>query len=250
MKKFLLAGVAVIALASSVSAADLGVPGVPIATAVMVPTFSWTGFYAGAHVGYGWGRSRAELVFAPANVVDGSGNVDPKGIFGGLHVGYNYQTGNLVLGLEADANLSSVGGRVTVSDPAGVPRPPNSVTSRLTWNGSARVRLGYAIDRLMPFVTGGVALGEYRVTPNYVVSGTLPESSTHVGWTLGAGMEYALAANWTARVEYRYTDYGRKRYPIPTDPNEETRINLTTHDVRLGVSYLFSTGGGPVVARY
>jgi outer membrane immunogenic protein len=106
----------------------------------------------------------------------------------------------------------------------------------LEWFGSARLRAGYAFDRFLPFVTGGVAIGRYSGTEN----GTLENSENMVGWTAGAGLEYAVTDNLIARVEYRYSDYGRKSQPAPFSfEGQQARLDLTTNDVRVGLSYKF-----------
>jgi outer membrane immunogenic protein len=251
MKTLLLATSTLVAFATGARAADLGAPRSPVAAAHVAPAFTWTGVYLGAQAGHAWGRSTGGAYFIANGATDVDRRLDPKGLFGGLHAGYNHQINGIVLGAEIDANIADIRGDTgPLFFPGGAIAPNNFGKSRLGWTASARARLGVAVDRVLPYLTGGVAMGGYNFTPTYANAGALPVSSTQVGWTLGAGVEYAIASNWTARAEYRYTDYGRKAYAVPGFAAEQTRVDLRTHQVQLGVSYLFSTGGGAIVARY
>ena len=122
----------------------------------------------------------------------------------------------------------------------GIPIPSNKMSSEMTWRGSVRARAGYAVDRFLPFVTAGIAFGRYELTPNYALTGPLPDSTVHVGPTLGLGVEYALTDRLNTRIEYRYTDFGDANYKIPGFGGFfESRTELKTHDIKLGLSYKF-----------
>ena len=124
-------------------------------------------------------------------------------------------------------------------------------TVRSGVQGSVRARAGYAFDRLLPYVTGGVAFGSFYTdaqlfgtdldgVTNFAASGT--NSATRVGWTLGAGLEYAINNHWSARGEYRYTDFGH--LAISTDPSAIDAVfavdrQLDQHQVQVGFSYKF-----------
>ena len=152
-----------------------------------MPAYNWTGFYFGINGGGAFGSSTWDST--------GSRNVS-GGLVGGT-VGYNYQFGQAVVGVEGDIDWTDINGTTTnACPPAARPATPGSST--------VRGRLGYAADRFMPFVTGGAAFGDIRAsTPGFATS-----SATNTGWTLGGGLEAALAANWTAKVEYLYVDLG------------------------------------------
>lgn len=231
--KLLLAS-AVALMSSTAFAADLAPAPYEPAAPVYLP-FSWTGFYVGAQAGYLWGESKGGAYFRANGAVDVDGSVDPDGFTGGVHAGYNYQFDQFVVGVEGDVNFSGAdSGRVALSAPG------NFASSKLTWEGSARLRVGYAFDRFLPYVTGGVAFGEYEFKPFYAgVGQVLNNSTTHVGWTVGAGLEYAFTDNITGRIEYRYTDFGEEKYAIPGFPAEESKVDLQTHAVRVGISYKF-----------
>jgi outer membrane immunogenic protein len=244
MKKFLLAGAAVAALASGAQAADLGAPRGPIAAAVVAPAFNWSGFYLGAQIGGTWFNDRTtEFVTLGGAATGFSQGFTASGVAGGIHAGFNYQMNSFVVGLEADIEASSASGGYTLLN-------GNGTRFRSNWQGSIRGRLGFAADRALFYVTGGLALAEFRhgyFTPAVIET----FSRTRAGWTLGAGVEYAFTPNWTARAEYRYTDYGSfSNNSLVAFPGFTYQHNPKSHSVRLGVSYLFSTGPGAVVARY
>jgi outer membrane immunogenic protein len=230
MRALKFAFLASLAIASPALAADVSPqPTEPVA-------YNWTGIYVGAEAGYVWGSSTYDGAGSPAGPPYVSTSVDPKGAFGGAYVGYNYQfDGNYVVGIEADANFADAKDHNTF--PGG---PPTVVASSdLKWFGSARLRAGYAFDRFLPFVTGGLAIAKYSGATNFL--GTTGEvSDTRVGWTVGAGLEYAMTDNLIARVEYRFSDYGRKSQSAPFFfPTQPARLDLTTNDVRVGLSYKF-----------
>lgn len=224
MRKNLIVSAAASALLSSAAlAADLPARVPAIAPAPVFTAVNWSGLYVGAQVGYGWGRQ----VWRDAPL-----SFNGDGVVGGLHAGYNIQSGALVFGVEADFELS--GGRVE--------DVTTGFEAREQYRGSLRLRTGYAFDRALLYVTGGVA-GRHSELSVQGVSA----SKTSYGWTLGAGLEYAINQNWSARAEYRYSDFGNTTYTIATNP---IRTSSTDHVVRLGLTYRFGGAVGPVVAKY
>jgi len=210
MKKLLLASAGILALGvASASAADIPRrEAMPAKAPVYMapPIYNWTGFYAGINGGGGWGRSDF------ANL---SG-----GLVGGT-LGYNWQSGPIVYGLEGDIDWSNIRGSG--------PCAGTTCETRNDWLGTARGRLGYAFDRIMPYVTGGLAVGDVKTS----VAGLGDSHSTKAGWTLGGGVEAAIAGPWTAKVEYLYVDLGNTSTPLGTDTNFHTNI------VRAGLNYRF-----------
>lgn len=217
MKKYLLASVAalgLVAAAGAASAADLPSRKGPVAAPVyMPPAFSWTGFYVGANAGYGWGNVNA----------NGFANVgDLDGFVGGGQVGYNYQMGQFVLGLEADlqgADLSS-GNNLGL------------VRVKTDYFGTVRARVGVAFDRFMPYVTGGWAYG--NVKTSIPALGFSSDRSHTGGFAIGGGLEYAVTNNIIAGVEYLYVDLGEKRIL-----NTGTKVGTDFSVVRARLSYKF-----------
>jgi len=211
--------------------------------------YSWTGFYAGAHAGYGWGSQHDNL-----SVPTGGGAPDDSfnanGAVGGLHAGYNAQIDSIVFGLEADIDLSGISG----STHASVVGAEGSTISRLSlsssWQGSVRARIGYAFDRLLIYGTGGVAFGDAKVSGSVensieafdIRSGAYSGSQTQtlVGWTAGGGVEYAFDDHWSARFEARYTDFGKASYRL-VGPGGTLRFKSGFDETMalVGVSYRF-----------
>jgi outer membrane immunogenic protein len=248
MKKFLLASVAAVAFASGAQAADLGVPRGAIAGVVVAPVFNWTGFYVGADIGYLWSSTN---VFATNGGGPSTGSPNPHGIKIGGHVGYRYQfANNFVLGIEGD--LSWLGARnreATIGIFA-----PQVWRTRANWDASIRGTAGFAIDRALIYATGGVAFidspGCASVNPGGVCVPGSNFGGSRVGWTVGAGLAYAVTPNVSVRGEYLYANYGTRTYATAAIVGGFTAYKLDTHTVRLGVSYMFTTGGSAVVARY
>lgn len=230
MKKFLFVSIATAAFFStSAFAADLPVKG-PV-YAPVAQMFDWSGFYVGGQVGYEWGHVRSDNISA--------GNVTTynlNGALGGGHLGVNWQNGPWVFGLEGDINADSVKG-----DDGGFGGIVDK--TKLRSEESARIRIGYAVDNRLFYVTGGGAWAQSTQTRVAIA----PVKLTYSGWTVGAGFSVALPANWIWSLEYRYTDYGDKTFVTGDTMNTDPK----TQQVTLRVSYLFATGGkGPVVAKY
>jgi outer membrane immunogenic protein len=204
------------------------------------PAYDWTGFYLGVQTGYVWGNSTStDFLNNGAGPLHAKGDIDPDGFFGGLHSGYNYQSGSLVYGVEGDINLGSVDGSDSALTFAGGVRPP-------TWKhegdmdafGSFRFRFGVAADRFLPFVTVGIAGADYDVKLTHV-----NDISNHneflVGWTAGAGVQYAFTDTFSARLEYRYADYGSFTDRFDNFPAEVVRADLQTHSIMAGLTFKF-----------
>jgi outer membrane immunogenic protein len=232
MKTFATVAVATILLSSAASAADLGSPRTSVAAAIAAPSFSWTGFYGGFSAGLGLANTNLRALSGGA--LPGSATAP---VFG-LQLGYNHQINSLVLGVEADAFLF----RASRFFDQG----PTRTRWQTSWDASIRARLGYAVDRTLLYVTGGVSFADMRIfaANNGVIPVGGDERQTRVGWTVGAGVEHAFTPNWTGRIAYQYANYGsRTLFGIPG-------VRLDTHKVTVGVNYLFSTGPSAVVARY
>jgi outer membrane immunogenic protein len=218
MKKFLLAGAALIALGvSAASAADIQRRQVMPEKAPMyvAPPYNWTGFYVGINGGGGWGRSDFSVPFA-SDSFNTSG-----GLVGGT-LGYNWQMGRAIFGLEGDVDWSNIRGS---SICGGI----TSCETRNDWLGTVRGRLGYAFDRFMPYVTGGLAVGNIKTS----IDGIGSANDTKAGWTVGAGLEAAIAGPWTAKVEYLYVDLGRGGSVLGSDAKFNANV------VRAGLNYRF-----------
>lgn len=241
-------------LCTGAQAADIGMSRAPVAAVVAAPSFAWTGFYVGGHLGFGNIRNNYLGVssFTAATPWIGYSIGDrfsagATGAVGGLQLGYNWQVGsNIVAGLEASVSLSSLSHFFI--GPTGT--PDDEYRTRLPVFGSLTGRIGYAADRALFYVKGGLAVGHIRFaledfTPPIV--GGFRHSTTRAGWTVGAGAEYAVARNWTIGLEYNYADYGS--FDAGSGNLDIMRVTTRTHSVVIRSSYLFSTGPG-IVARY
>lgn len=232
----LLAGATVFALTQAASAADLPVKAPVYKAPVVAPAYNWTGFYVGANIGYSWGRQDVLV----DDFLLGTPHVD--GVIGGGQVGYNWQWNQLVLGLEADIQGSGQKG-----DGSFIPGPNLRVvtsyafTDKLDWFGTVRGRIGYAIDRWLPYVTGGWAYGGGSISGTTTTpTGSFSGSKTYSGWTVGGGLEYAFLNNWSAKVEYLYIDFGDgPSVAVPPSPAVLTGGRLTDNIARVGVNYKF-----------
>ena len=228
LKIVVLAAVSVFALSSAASAADLPSRRLAPAPVAAAPVFVWSGLYAGLQLGYAWDRVNWNIDAAlPGWTVATPGSEKKSGVVGGGHVGYLFQPGPVVLGLEADLEGSSIQG-------SGI-------------RGSGRARLGFAFDRTLVYATGGVAFTQQSYNRYNTAFGASTYNTTAVGWTAGAGVECMIAQNWSARLEYRYSDFGKASFSTPVASLSTRR---TENAVRLGVSYHFSAPSAPVVAKY
>ncbi len=227
--------------AAPAGAADI-VPGpvYPGSPALAVP--GWTGFYVGANAGYSWGQT---------NKVQ-----NKQGFTGGGQLGYDYQFGHFVLGLEADLNWRKATHDITWTAPNGT--DVTSYHSEQDWFGTVRSRLGFTLYNLLVYGTGGFLYGdiEHQVTENRVTvpgaSRTGSASGVRPGWTAGAGIEWALY-QWILGVEWLHLDYATATITFPAETLGGVNFragSLHFHDrseiVRLKLNYKFNQG--PVVA--
>lgn len=203
------------ALAASVLAVNVG--GSPAAAAdfrrgpgyytapAPLSAYSWTGPYLGANIGYQWGS------------ITNHNPTEPNGVMGGFQAGYNWQAGQFVFGAETDIQLSGAEDRFAAwkfSNP---------------WFGTLRGRVGYAMNNVLFFGTGGLAYGNVEAD----LFG-MSMSKTHMGWTVGGGLEVALTNNWTAKAEYLFVNLNDESYFLPGH-----KFGLESNVLRLGVNYRF-----------
>lgn len=241
------AGLGMLALVKAAAAADLPLKALLTADAV----FSWTGFYIGGHFGYAAGRADWSTTDAGTAAPVLSGSFDLfneydafKGTgsyFFGLQAGYNYVLpSRWLIGFEADASApNTLAGRQTVFMPAdGQATYANTVLEF----GTARARVGYAFDRWLVYGTGGVAWSYDRLQRTQLVGGIVTAGSTETaflwrwGWAAGAGVEFPVAPNWTAKIEYLATGFGDGRKSFPA-AGQSFDSDLSMQSLRVGVNY-------------
>ncbi len=251
MKKLLAAAVAAAALSAAPALAiDMPVKA-PVYKAAPAPMFNWTGFYVGGHVGYGW--AFPEITESTTGTPVGN-PPRPRGILGGAQLGYNWQAGNWVYGLESDITWSRVAGSSICVVPGGTLNCRGEPDLYSTVTG----RIGYAADRSLYYVKGGAAwmsegFRHLSITIPTCVGTPCTGSNSTWGWTIGAGGEYAFAPNWTLRLEYDFLDFGNKEHVTVTNGVSADNFELTRtfHLIKLGLNYKFGDlGKGPVSAKY
>jgi outer membrane immunogenic protein len=195
--------------------------------------FSWAGWYIGGNIGGGWGRAGSDTVtFAPsaAGSIPGGASLALPGmsastLLGGAQIGYNWQRGPIVYGLEADIDGQKWNAAQSLTAFAPglgtlfVPGDAFSVQSQ--WQGAFLGRVGYAWDRTLLYVTGGLAVTNVKVSSSFVVFGLDPAtagsgSKTLAGATFGGGIEHALSSKWSVGLEGRYAWYGASTYSTGT----------------------------------
>lgn len=231
-KTFFMAFSVVLLASSAAKSADVIVVSEPSAI-ILSPSYSWAGAYLGGQVGYGWGKSAFD---------DGGdiSQVKPDGFLGGVYAGYNFDAGNnVILGVDGDMTFNNA--KDAYSE--GSDGAADNLISKLRWTGAARARFGVAVDRFLPYIAGGVAFGRVQNSLSFVDelnNLSTSQTETKTGWTLGAGVDYAAADNVIVRLEYRYTDYGRKSFDGTSDGFEFSMPDkLRTSEVRLGLAYKF-----------
>lgn len=237
MRRCLLMGISLACLAGASAAADVweqppvyqvAVPPVYGVASRPPGLFSWTGFYLGGHVGWGWGAFEVEVPQGP------SGTIDLNGWIAGGQGGYNWQWNQIVLGIEADLSASQFNG-----NDGGVGLAFDRFDGRRGWGTTVRGRLGYTIDRWLFFVTGGWAFLSHNYASTISPAGPGIVFSDHDnGWTVGGGIEQEFSPNWSAKVEYLHADYGDSSRAAAIFANPWT-TTLTTDELRIGLNYRF-----------
>jgi outer membrane immunogenic protein len=291
----LISAVSAVALTQNASAADLPWTA-PAYSPRLQPVIGWTGFYAGLNAGYHWANSDVDTVgtagpfaatFGPssdmaAQLATTSLNPKQNDFIGGGQIGYNYQIGQWLAGLEADIQgiahnsdtASSSVGPVVLVPFTDTFVSTTSVSKQLDWLGTLRGRLGVLVTpSMLAYGTGGLAYGEAKATTTisqtatcvfaacpggdtvtYGTTGSFSQMRT--GWTLGGGLEWMFAPNWSLKGEYLYYDLGSETFTLPrlnavdtacgacTVPTWSANVQSTTRFngsiARVGINYLFN----------
>jgi len=224
VSKIALAAAAVVAFGSAANAADaiLPVPVPPVVVPPAAPAFDWSGFYAGVNLGYAFGQGYDENGDV---LVDFNGNSydSINGLIGGVQVGSNFQFDGFVLGIEGDLQHSDAF------------QDEGDVAVALNYFGTVRARAGVALDAFMPYVTGGLAFGEGTI----YAGGDDWATSSHIGWTAGAGVEAAVTDDMSIKAEYLYTDLGTQTYTFENGLYADEDAGLNFHTVRVGLNWHF-----------
>jgi len=228
MRRVLLSTMTTVALLAATAlpaiAADLPLR-MPVKAAPPVApvTFNWTGFYVGINAGGDFGISSFNFPAMP------TGQIRTSGFIGGGTAGYNYQIGSWVFGAEGDIDGSTTSGSVRCLGGGVICQTRND------WLGTARGRVGYAIDRFLPYLTGGLAVGDIKATDPPFAGVT----KTKAGWTVGGGVEVAVIGNVSAKVEYLHVDLGNVDCGMACGGGATTPVKFQEEVVRGGVNYRF-----------
>jgi outer membrane immunogenic protein len=249
MKKRLLAASCLVSILVSslainaAAAADLAARPYTKAPAVAAAVYNWTGFYLGANAGYGWGHSDEF-----AAVFGTRANFDISGGLAGGQVGYNWQAGAWVFGVEADGDWADIDGAVRC------PNPAFSCTAKVRDLASFRGRVGWATGPVLLYATGGLGYANVRHSTLTVAGGLPGTGATGVytadrwGYAIGAGLEYGFAPSWSAKLEYMHYGFDDITSPGGTLGPPIT-LGLRVDTVKAGVNYHFGWGG-PAAAKY
>jgi outer membrane immunogenic protein len=205
-------------------------------------SFSWTGFYIGANGGYAWENNSRDIVIT--NNLGGSTgpttSFNAEGGFGGGQIGYNWQSGPLVLGAEADIQGGSIDDKFDRL--FGANRLQASTDLNLF--GTVRGRAGLAFDRVLVYGTGGFAYGTTH--DNIIVNGVanMDDQTTRTGWVAGGGIEFAWSRHLSMKLEYQHLDLGGERMSAPVVPPNgvivfSNRIDHSYDTARIGLNYRF-----------
>jgi outer membrane immunogenic protein len=248
----------VLAAVMSVGAAQAADMPLKAAPPVVAPAFSWTGFYIGAHCGYGWGQNDWSDSYDPLNpttLQEDDAAYDIDGGLAGGQIGFNYQVNQFVVGVEADVSWADITGKgkyyIDDNDLVGSCIQSNDAcTTKIDALGTITGRIGFALDHSLLYVKGGAAWANTRFTSGYTDE-NFPDDNYHAssektrwGWTIGVGAEYAFAENWSLKVEYNYIDLGDDNVTFDYDaapiinPYRAT-VDQQLNIVKAGINYRF-----------
>jgi outer membrane immunogenic protein len=276
MRKYLVPALSVLTVfTGSAIAADLPSREPAVAPAPVqapVQSYNWTGAYLGIASGLSRHSSNTMVPSAGLAAVPVASTSARWGSALGVTLGYNQQFGSMVAGVEGDVNYTTSGRRkrqYAVAAP-GWPGPGVApFVARHNYNntrgllGTARLRVGAAVDRTLLYVTGGLAFRNANRYNGVVVTDATPaivgnfvatSKRRNIGYAVGAGVEYALGGNWSAKGEYVYHNFGGKNTVLadPANPGltYTARGTDSIHVLRLGLNYQFASMGNSSVAKY
>lgn len=203
------------------------------------PAFSWNGFYIGGHAGLATGQTDGETDLGGLFTLNT--DYDMNGALWGGHIGYNYQTGHTVLGIEGTWSALNLDGSTTCVVVLNCARSTD-------WLATIVGRIGIAMDRGLVYGLAGVAWGDVQTTATDNIVGLVRFNggATHVGWVAGLGFEYAITPNILARIEYNHVDLGSEVHDLDlsvagtaTGLSVPSKVDLTVDAIKVGVSWKF-----------
>ncbi len=222
-----------LALDSPAIAADVRLP---VKAPHIQSVFDWTGFYIGAHAGFGRGASSAVLTDPAITASSGSFG----GVIGGVQAGYNVQlSSGIVLGAEADITFPNYLASNSIAALLATPR--SDVVEQLDYAGSLRGRIGYASGHWLAYATGGLAWAGERFVNTPAIGSEEKELNVRLGWAAGAGVEYAFAPHWSLRLEYLYSRFEQADIRFPSATQISSSLDLQS--IRVGLNRKFDGMG-------
>jgi outer membrane immunogenic protein len=204
------------------------------------PVYDWSGFYVGVHAGYGWADTDFdyEADANPGVIVPFEWESD--GALGGGQIGYNFQTGGFVFGVEVDVSAMDMSETVDFDALFGV-GSDTVIESSFGWLATIRGRVGYAFDNFLIYGTGGYVTGEGEsegTSTSGGVTTTFSEDSDFDGWTAGGGVEVGFTENLSLKAEYLYIELDDETQRDRTDTATIT-TGSEAHMARIGLNYRF-----------
>lgn len=222
----LLVGTAAFGAATAASAADLVISQPLVQDGYVDVGGNWDGVYMGGFVGYGWGT--ADDVYDWLILESGTAAFDLSGLLAGVALGANFTvTDGIVAGVVGDLAWSGITGEDFSTDAV------REAAFDVNWLGSVRGRLGLDGGAFLPYLTAGLAVANATQSLN---GSEYIDTQTHIGWTVGAGVEFAVSPDMSVDLLYRYSDYGSTDY---TTFYTGTAFDLTAHTVQAGVNFKF-----------
>jgi outer membrane immunogenic protein len=250
MKRLATGAIAVALIGTPALAADMGVPSRSYYPPLPPAIYDWTGIYVGGHIGGGiLTDSVSQNGPATINLLS-SGSLRPAGVIGGAQIGANYEFVPWVVGVEASWTDSAIQGNTLIACSAcvfnTVPIVNERFTSQAQWFAALTGRFGYAANDWLFYAKAGGAWMNVRYTEdllNGVTVATQNLTDTRTGFTVGAGIEFGLVENLSAKIEYDFYDFGSKNYNFNAITPVSVSSNL--HAIIVGLNYKFNWSGGP-----
>jgi outer membrane immunogenic protein len=256
MKRLFLAAAALViaGVGSQSDAADMAArPYTKAPPPAVVSVYSWSGFYIGGNGGYANSRNCWDFVsFAGAPFTAGEGCHNADGAVAGGQIGYRWQSAAWVFGVEAQGNWADLS-KSSVSTPAFVIAPGDlTINSRVRAFGLFTGQIGYAWNNVLMYVKGGAAVVDNRYFHTFTATNALINSANDTRWgaTVGAGIEFGIAPNWSIGVEYDHFFLDRETFAFAAAPAGVATTNSIRQDMDIVTARINYRFGGPALARY
>jgi outer membrane immunogenic protein len=228
-----------IGISAAAFAADIAQPKPVYKAPPAPPIFSWTGFYLGVNIGGAWTNGSVTDTVTGASLSTNNN----AGFIGGGQVGYNYQIGNWVLGVEGDFDGSTIN---RTSNAVTVGGQTIQASAKTEWISTAAGRVGWAFDRSLVYVKGGGAWVENNASLTNITTGnSISGSNINDGWMAGVGWEWAFAPQWSAKIEYNYiglNSWSPSNTVLVDGIADRLTLSRDINVVKAGVNYRFNWG--------